>query len=227
MKIIEDKNKILEYMHKYELENVIGKELIMHCELHTFEKGDYICQTEQEVAYFYYFVEGKAKIYTLLENGKKSLLRFYQPLNVLGDVEVFHYNQYRVFVEALENSVCIGIPMKLVRLYGINNVVFLRFLGNHLAQKLDSITYKSSMNLYPLEARLSSYIIENIQNENNICEIESNYSDLAELLGTSYRHLNRMLIKLVRDQIIDKKGKTIIIMKKEELKALAGDFYQM
>lgn len=226
MRIIENKNKMMQYIGKYELDKVIGNELIGYCELHTFDKGDYICQTEQEITYFYFFVEGKAKIYTLLENGKKSLLRFYQPLNVLGDVEVFHYNQYRVFVEALEACTCIGIPIKLVRIYGIHNADFLRFLGNHLAEKLDSITYKSSMSLYPLEARLSSYIFENIQKESNIYQIESNYSDLAELLGSSYRHLNRILIKLVIDGVIEKKGKTIKIINMEVLRALAGDFYQ-
>ncbi|PKM94364.1 MAG: hypothetical protein CVU84_09835 [Firmicutes bacterium HGW-Firmicutes-1] len=225
MKNIEDKNKIKHYIQEYDLDKVIGKELFSYCELHTFDKGEYICQTEQEVNYFYFFVEGKAKIYTLLENGKKSLLRFYQPLNVLGDVEVFHYNQYRVFVEALEACTCIGIPIKLVRKHGIHNANFLRFLGTHLAKKLDSITFKSSMSLYPLEARLANYILENNQKENNICLIESNYVDLAELLGSSYRHLNRIIIKLIGDRIIDKKGKTIIIINLEALKALSGDCY--
>ncbi|MDU7964001.1 MAG: helix-turn-helix domain-containing protein [Clostridium perfringens] len=50
-----------------------------------------------------------------------------------------------------------------------------------------------------------------------------NYSNLADLLGTSYRHLNRVLNKLVEKGIILKDKNEIKILNKEELENICVD----
>lgn len=223
MRIIEDHLKLKMYIEKNGITHIIGEELEKHCEIQRFERGELICQVEQEIEYFYFFVEGKAKIYTLLENGNKLLLRFYQPFNILGEVELFLYPKYRTFVEAITPCVCISIPIRVFKSYSQNNFELMKFMCGHLARKLDSFTNKSSMNLYPVEVRLSRYIFESqIKDEESIIVIP-NYNDLAELLGVSYRHLNRIFNQLIEKGIITKQGKEIAIINKEALKEIAGE----
>ena len=59
-------------------------------------------------------------------------------------------------------------------------------------------------------------------NSKNIIMID-NYSNLADLLGTSYRHLNRVLNKLVEKGIILKDKNEIKILNKEELENICVD----
>ena len=44
----------------------------------------------EEIDYLYFFVEGKAKAFNTLSNGKSVLLCFYDSLQLLGDVELIH-----------------------------------------------------------------------------------------------------------------------------------------
>ncbi len=226
MKICENSDQLLGYIKKFNLENILKDEFYDLCSLHTFEKGEYICEIDQIASYFYFFVEGKAKIYTLVQNGKKLLIRFYSPFNVLGDIEVINEQPYKVFAEALNACVCIGIPIKAARIQGLKNPDFLKFLCEHLVEKLDTITHKSSVNmLYSLEVRLASYIYESHNKQTLVFEAQSNYSDLAELLGTSYRHLNRTLLQKKKKKILKKDGKNLVIMDQEALKELSKDLY--
>ena len=78
-----------------------------------------------------------------------------------------------------------------------------------------------------LESRLASYIYAFVNEENNEeFTFEESYSEIAELLGTSYRHLNRTLNKLCSDNILQKDGKKYIIKDIERLKLLSGDLYR-
>jgi CRP-like cAMP-binding protein len=79
------------------------------------------------------------------------------------------------------------------------------------------------MNLYPLEVRLARYIFECQLKEDDDIAIIPHYNDLAEFLGSSYRHLNRSFNQLVNKGIIQKKGKMIKILDKNALAAIAGD----
>lgn len=226
MKIVDNMSQLKGYIKQYQLEKVIQEELLEYCSIQVFEKGEYLCGVDQEATFFFFFVQGKAKIYTLLENGKKLLLRFYLPFHVLGDIEIINQNKYKVFAEALTQCTCIAVPMKFAKAYGLKNPDFLLFLCQHLAEKLDTITHKSSINvLCPLEVRLASYIFESHNPRTNTFEVQSNYSDLAELLGTSYRHLNRMLIQFADKGILEKNKKVIKIIDMAALKDLAGDLY--
>ncbi|MBC7959333.1 MAG: helix-turn-helix domain-containing protein, partial [Vallitaleaceae bacterium] len=131
------------------------------------------------------------------------------------------------YAQALEECVCIGLPMKIAVNQGLNNPEFLRFLCKHLVEKLDSITFKSSMNmLYELEIRLASYLIQSYNKQTSVFVVQSNYADLAELLGTSYRHLNRTLIAMEEKGILQKKGRQITLLKVAELKQLGKEMYE-
>ncbi len=94
-----------------------------------------------------------------------------------------------------------------------------------MALKLASLSVSNSVNiLYPLENRLASYILASYTNEDN--NNTENLTQIAEFLGTSYRHLLRVVKEFELEKIIKRDNKKLVILDKDKLEDLAGDLYQ-
>lgn len=91
---------------------------------------------------------------------------------------------------------------------------------------MDSSSRNGSINLlYPLENRLASYIMATMGNENRI-EFDETLTEIAELLGTSYRHLLRTINNLVSKGILRKDKAGYEVIDEEMLSSLAIDLYK-
>ena len=83
---------------------------------------------------------------------------------------------------------------------------------------------------YPLENRLASYLsaVSESGKNNEIVIREfhtNNLTELAELLGTSYRHLTRTIRKFKKEEIITKQGAKIAVIDQHRLISMAKDIY--
>lgn len=232
MKRIYNQTKLDNYIEKYNIEDFFGIDMKKYMELHIFDKGSHIVKTNEPIDYFYFFVEGKVKVYTVLKNGKSLLFRLYKPLNIIGDVEFIDCDIANSNIEAINDCLCIGISMKNLRKYAIDDPTFLKCMCTSLGKKFISSSIASSINiLYPLENRLSSYLLaiapENNQNSNlDGGIITDKFTEMADLLGTSYRHLIRTINKLCHENIIRKEKNSIVILNRNALEMLAGDLYE-
>lgn len=232
MKRINDMAKLNSYIKKYNIEDFFGINMNKYMELHSFDKGSHLVKTNEPINYFYFFVQGKVKVYTVLKNGKSLLFRLYKPPVIIGDVEFINYDTANSNIEAITDCLCIGISMSNIRTFAINDPIFLQCMCTSLGKKFISSSIASSINiLYPLENRLSSYILaiapENSQHSNlDGGIITDKFTEMADLLGTSYRHLIRTINKLCDEKIIKKEKNSITIMDIKALEKLAGDLYQ-
>lgn len=176
---------------------------------------------DDSLKYFYFFVDGRAKVYKTLANGKSFLLKFYEPVQLIGDLEVIANVDTNCSVQALKSSLCIAIPIDIINSIALKDPNFLMYITKSLAKKLEAQSVSSSIAMYyTLETRLATYLLQ--ANNKNIVSVHS-YSNLASLLGTSYRHLNRMLNKFIEFNVISKDKNQIKILDKKELKNLSGD----
>ncbi|MEW9096396.1 MAG: cyclic nucleotide-binding domain-containing protein [Clostridiaceae bacterium] len=229
---ITDKNKLKYYIDKYNIKDMFLKDMTEHMELYMFDKNEYICKSKERLEYFYFLVKGKTKVYLLLKNGKSLLLRFYKPLSIIGDVEIVSDNYTHSNVQVVEKALCVCIPMKILRQFALDDTLFLRYIINSLGDKLDKNSKVSSINLlYPLENRLASYLLAVSSSKEEWSDTINGIStdkltEMADLLGSSYRHLHRTINKLCSDGIIKKDKNSIIILDGEALEKLAGDIYE-
>lgn len=219
------------YIDKFNISDIFEKDMTMFMELHSFLRGEQIYRTNEKTEYLYFLVKGKFKVLTIPKNGKALLLRFYQPFQILGDVELLCHVDSISSLEVLNEVTCIGIPQQIIRDYCMKDTKFLYFMAQSLAQKLLESSISSSINLiYPLENRLASYILASVQDDENyhgIGGIASNkLTDMADFLGTSYRHLNRTLSNFQSKKLIKKERKYIEILDRKKLEELAGDLYK-
>ena len=227
---VNNNTKLEGYIEKNELNNIFSENMKEYMKLYLFNKNEYICKEGEVLDNMFFLVEGKAKVCKNLENGRSILLSFYTPIKIIGDVEFVRSPIADCSVQAIKDTYCIGIKFDIVRNKLIKDCKFLLNICTYLGEKISISSTNSSINLlYPLENRLASYMIAYINTDdynNKKFVFKESYNEIADLLGTSYRHLNRILNKLCNEGILKKDGKEYIIEDFDKLSCLAGDLYK-
>lgn len=231
MNKVNDYNLKMQYINKYNLNKIFTEDMTEYMELMVFEKNEYLCKENEKIEYLYFFVKGKAKVYISLKNGKSLLICFYYPLMVLGDLELVNFEEATTNIQVIEESFCIALPFNKVREKLLKDAKFLRYACESIADKLRRSSNNNSINLlYPLENRLASYILVTEEQDNNskekILKFDGNLTEIAELLGTSYRHLLRTLNTLIQKGAIKKVKSYYEIIDENILKLLSADLYK-
>ena len=230
MKKIEDPFIIEKYYNELNMQEIFINDVTKHMKLLKFDKYEYLSREEEDLEYLLFFIQGKAKVFKTLPNGRNLLLAFYNSIRVIGDIEIVKNQSATSTIQALSTCYCLAIPMKKARLELTNDRKFLKFTCESLAEKLAAVSMKSSINLlYPLENRLASYINEFLTNDedsNIYIDFDENLVNIAELLGSSYRHLLRTLNTLSKKGVLEKEDGKYKVINKVLLEELAGDLYQ-
>lgn len=231
MKKIEDPFIIENYYNELNMQKIFMNNMKNDMRLLKFDKHEYLSREDEDLEYLLFFIQGKAKVFKTLPNGRNLLLAFYKPFRVIGDIEVVKNQSATGTIQALSTCYCLAISMEKARLELTKDRKFLKFTCESLAEKLAAISMNSSINLlYPLENRLSSYINESLiyeKNEENLyIDFDENLINIAEMLGSSYRHLLRTFNTLCKKGVLEREGGKYKIINKALLKDLAGDLYQ-
>lgn len=231
MKRINDSKLLNQYIEKYNMNEIFSKDIKPYTELFLFSKGDHICREGENLSHLFFLVEGKAKVYSSLSNGKTILICFYNSGNIIGDVEFMKLEPANSNFQVIEDSYCIAISLQRVREYLLDDIKFMRFMCESLSQKLIRLSKNSSINLlYPLENRLASYILDTGASTDingvRVIIFNENLTEIANLLGTSYRHLLRTLKIFCKNGILKKKNTYFEVIDLNRLKNLAADLYR-
>jgi|ASRN01.1.fsa_nt_gi CRP-like cAMP-binding protein len=212
-------------------------EVIDNSHIINIDKKTIFLKPDEYIDGIYILYSGKVKISMLQPNGKSLLLRFSNPPGVLGDIEALHPFKVRTYVETVYESTLLHVPKIVINAYLKEDIDFLHFIIEQLSYKLYSISVASGMNQNnTAKARLASYILsvsderpyfsDKIEGKSN--ELETEYLiEIAELIGTSYRHLSRILREWQKDEIIRKEGRHISIINRQMLMELSeGNLYE-
>lgn len=231
MEKVEDFERIKSYYDKFEMDRLFDRPLLNELELLRFNRMEYLCQEEEEMTHLMFFVEGKVKVFRTLMNGKSLLISIYDPFEIIGDVELIKGRRTSSNAQALTTCYVLALNMDTARKRLGNDLTFLKFTCSVLAEKLHELGSSSSVNLYyPLENRLASYILAvastvKLEGQDEKRIFNENLTHLAELMGTSYRHLLRTLNGLVQKEVITKNEKGYILSDEIALEKLAGDLF--
>jgi CRP/FNR family transcriptional regulator, putaive post-exponential-phase nitrogen-starvation regulator len=224
--------QIDDYIKGTELGELFPAGFRKHLHVYSFEKGDVLFSTGDQLDELYFLMKGKIKIFTHTPEGKLLINRFKRPPALIGDVEYSRGSAVINSVEAVTDGEFLALPFKdLARLEGEHPAV-IRFLFDTMAHKFYTEMHATSMHmLYPVEVRLASYLLSISEvGEGTVFHGEmktANLTELAEWIGTSYRHLNRVLKKMSADGIIGRENGSIKIKDLKRLSILAkGNIYE-
>ncbi|WP_378956984.1 Crp/Fnr family transcriptional regulator [Pelosinus sp. sgz500959] len=225
MKKILDSNLLNHYIKKHNIEQIFDDEILKYAQLHFYQKEEYILESEETLEYYYLLVDGKIKIFYPFENGKSMLLKFYKDFNTIGDLELLKNIPILCNIDAVEDSYLIAIPSDILREKYFNNIKLLHHLVDSLSEKLYGTINNSSYNfVYPLINRLASYLVAHLTEKNYVI-LNSSYLEIAQFLGTTYRHLNRTFKEMESKLIIKYDDKKIYVLDIKQLRELSKNIY--
>ncbi|MGM0882879.1 MAG: Crp/Fnr family transcriptional regulator [Bacillota bacterium] len=228
MKEIQDREQLNRYLHAHQLESIFNEPLIPHLSLYSFEKGELICSQGEPSQYLYVLVKGKIKIYTTSAEGRTLVISFKTPLEVIGDIEFIRGIDIINTVEAVSSVYMIGVHYSWLKKYSSDYSPLLQFLLEIITQKFFIKSNSLSFNLmYPVEVRFASYLLSVSFDESDSLFrgqlSTSSLTDTANLIGTSYRHLNRVIQKFCTEGLLERNKEFILVKNREGLSALAGE----
>ncbi|WP_134684089.1 Crp/Fnr family transcriptional regulator [Brevibacillus migulae] len=226
MKEMHDPAQLMAFLQEYQIESIWNESLLPHMTLYSFEQGEKICTQGEAPQYLYILVKGKLKIYTTSAEGKTLILSFKKPLEVIGDVEYVRGMDIINTVEAVTPVRMIGVHHRWLRKYGSNHAPLLHFLLNIITEKFAIKSSSMSFNLmYPVEVRLASYLLSVCYDETDVrfqgCLSTTNLKDAANLIGTSYRHVNRVIQQFCEEGLTERQKGYVIVKDRVGLSARA------
>nr|WP_145157136.1 Crp/Fnr family transcriptional regulator [Paenibacillus terrae] len=227
MREIQDRGLLADYLRQYELETIFYEPFRPHLSLYGFDQGEFICSQGAPAEYLYVLVSGKIKIYTTSPEGKTLILNFMKPLEIIGDIEYLKETDTVNTVEAVTTVHMIGIHHRWLRKFGQNYAPMLQFLLDMITNKFYIKSNFLSLNLmYPVEVRLASYLLSISFDDADTSGEEQrtaiNLVDAASLIGTSYRHVNRVIQKFCKDGLVERDKGYIRVIDRKGLSDLAG-----
>lgn len=226
--------KYQEYLRIYRFESFLQREILRKLQLCSFRDGEYLCREGEPCDYLYFLVDGRCKVTRFLNNGKEALICFYHDFAVLGEIELIQSFRMigqqtpeqksvtRTNVKAIGPVWCMRLPLAATQGVIMESPPFLRFLCEHLSQKMIRSNRNMSISLnYPVDERLASYICCSCQEG----IFQENHTHLAEYLGCSHRQLLRVLHQFCEEGLLKKERHFYRIADEERLRKLAGDIY--
>ena len=199
MQCISDPARLARHLRETKLEELAAD---YPAALYRCPAGKDIARQGEPLTHLFVFLEGRAKVVRLMENGRTMLHAFYKGVSLLGDLELCRGDlTARTSVRAVTDAWLIGFALEGRREAMLRDARLLRLMCGELAAKLEAASEGAAQNLlYPLSDRLAAYMRE--AQSNGV--FSESLTGAAELLGVSYRHLHRTLRELEREGRVDR-----------------------
>lgn len=214
-----------QYVRRYKLDGLLSTDLVGALRLVRKQPGELIIRSGDPVTEIVFFVEGRAKAYSIMDNGQSVLASFYKPLDVFGEAELFSSRRYALSVEAISGSACLLLPVDATLKAAPRNYRLFMYLCGRLGSKLTNRFAAESINLrYPVESRLASFLLASTDDDGRLPGTDD-LGELADFLGASYRQLARVVRHFRTEGILDSTRGVVRVIDRSKLVPLAGDSY--
>ena len=212
---------IPDFLRQHKLANLFPEKVQQLMQLESLASGERLLSQGDDSQELFLLVEGKLKISMLSPEGKRLILAFKSPFDLVGDIEYVQQCPLINTVEAVTETRVIRISYKVLRKEMGGNAAWLQFLLETVTRKFEMKSYAMNFNLlYPVDVRLASYLLSMTPVQPKLDA--TSLVDMADLIGTSYRHLNRVLLQFQKAGWITKKRGKITILDRASLLAQAG-----
>lgn len=195
-----------------------------------YRKGDTIFHEGNYPYGLFSIYTGRIKVYKTTESGKDHILRLAQAGDSLGYRSLISGEKYEVSATALEDSRICFIPKEqfIDSLKGSHNLTerVMQLLTDDLKMAETKITdlAQKSVKERTAETLLMLRQFYGLDSDGKTIKVNLSREDLANLVGTATETLIRMLSDFKQKEIIDLKGKKIIILNFPVLERLANNF---
>lgn len=218
MRIHQAEATIQQYVKAYAMDQFLNSDLLERLQLFHFPPYANVLIEQSEQHFLYFLVEGQVQCHHYHLNGKLAVFAVSNPFTAIGDLEILQETPVHSNVIATKETQMLGIAREDVLLYGAEDPRFLRFLIDQLSEKVYKTNSLQANQLLPVISRLAVYLLSQPVNEDGVIILPEK-EGLASLLGTSFRHLNRVFKTLVESQSITLRYPTVQILAPHQLES--------
>jgi CRP/FNR family transcriptional regulator, putaive post-exponential-phase nitrogen-starvation regulator len=204
------------YIQQFALDQHLNRDMLRCLQVVQFAPQVEIYSQAAEQIYIYFLVAGKIQVNYAHPNGKLSVLADVLPFAVIGDLELFTYDDIKTNVLTLENTTLLRLEKIFALKYGYDDPRFLRLVIRNLTTKLYGSSLVVTRNALPLVSQFADYLLEQPTSTDGKILLEHK-RHIANKLGATIRHFNRILKKLQTENIIQLSGNTLEILDRERL----------
>lgn len=186
-----------------------------------YEAGAVITEVGSMIDGFYFLLSGTYYVTSPEANGKALLLRRCTTPAIIGDVELFQECSVQAQCEAITRCTFLFIPTAYYTSTLRFQAPFTELLLRELAFKLKTCTTLSRVNaLSSVSVKLAAYLCT-IHTEQQAYLIVEQPQHIADLIGTTTRHVNRILKRWEDDGILQRTQDHIHITQLDTLRDLS------
>jgi CRP-like cAMP-binding protein len=195
---ISTEQTIQHYVSTFNMGSFLNDDMLSHLQLFHFPAYTHIYIEQDEPHFLYFLVKGQVQCNHYNPDGKLAVFNISTPFTAIGDFEILTEKRVKSNVVATQNTTMLGIASDIVNHYGADDPRFLHFLIDQLREKLFKANVLQMNQLLPVKNRLAVYILAHPtkNNEEDVIVLPIK-EELASLLGTTPRHLNRVIKELV------------------------------
>lgn len=223
MKRIQNPLVVNKVIASFPCSDIFSKDYSSAFQLLEYQKDEFIIRENSLNNYLFFLVEGSVKCLSYSMNGKTQFISYLKPAEIIGIVGSIWGEPAQATIQAMGKCRCLALPLISLRRELMNDNKFLRYLCRQLGNTLyNSNRYLQVSQCSSTESKLASLILASA--EDDVCRL--NLSSCAEFIGTTYRHVLRMLGKFCSDGLLEKDGKAYIIRDSTTLTLYGQDSYE-
>lgn len=220
MRVKNAEKTIQDYVEQFGMTRFLNENLLDHLHLFHFPAYSSVYIEQDEQHYLYFLVEGQVQCSHYHPSGKLAVIALSEPFAAIGDLEILSDLRVKSNVIATQPTTMLGIDSVAVERYGANDPRFLRFLIEQLRDKLIKSDALQANYVMPVINRLAVYLLAQPAANASGAVLMPDKESLASLLGTTTRHLNRVLRELVEEGAISEGYPLVRLLNREWLEAL-------
>ncbi|GGP11888.1 MULTISPECIES: Crp/Fnr family transcriptional regulator [Oceanobacillus] len=207
-------------IYHYSIPNTLEKEITIR----TYKINEYILTAGEEIDGFYFLISGKYFVSSQEITGKELLLRYCQTPAIMGDIEILEDCLIQSNCIAAEPCTFVFIPKKIYEKELKYDASFSQILLRELAYKLRTCTISSRVNaLSPANVRLAAFLCT-VSSDSQVSYISTNnLEETAALIGTTKRHVNRILKQWMDQGIVERENDEVRILQWDKVKEISED----
>lgn len=212
MKIINKENILSDYKKEAIQTGLFTEDFLNQAELVRFEKGEMIIRQSIQPKNFFYIVKGSAQVRNLLPNGKLLAVNILKAPCMMGEMELIDETSYPLEVFSREETYAFSWNMEFAKEQLLADTDFLKELARSISRKERlAISKLAQLRGYSSDIRLAQFILDNTID--GVFAIKK--VDVADFLGISYRHTEKLFTDLTSKGIL-RKEKTRYFIRDEK-----------
>lgn len=199
--------------------------LLEICRRSEIPKGTILFSEGEEARGFYVPVSGKVKIYKVTPEGRERVLRIAEPGRTFAEAAIFDLGIYPANAATLERSVLLFFPkQEVLHLLKSNVQLAINMIGGISRLLREFMDQMEAIAFRDVPSRLARYLLDLAETGRSPVELPLSKTQLAVNLGTVSETLSRTFRKMVDDELIRMRSRTIDILDFEGLEALADRY---